>query len=70
MRFISSGSAISDDARKFVSDVVNIRSIGVHFKPKIDAWSSSNEVVSITPDQVGVLRSLSSPLLYIQWKCT
>ena len=52
LRFVSPGSTFSDAARRFVSDVVNVRSIGTHFKPKIDAWSVANEVVSITPDQV------------------
>jgi len=52
LRFMSPGSSYSEAARRFVSDVVNVRAIGTHFKPKIEAWSTAHEIVSITPEQV------------------
>ncbi len=34
--FIISGSGFLGSARRFVSDVVDVRSIGTHFQPKIE----------------------------------
>ncbi len=42
------------NASKVITNLVNIRSIAAHFRPKIDAWSAAHGVTSITPDQVCV----------------
>ena len=42
-----------DAANRLVASLVNIRAIVNHFTPKIDSWSASHQVASLTPDQVG-----------------
>lgn len=41
-----------DSANRLVAGLVNIRAIVNHFTPKIDSWSASHQVASLTPDQV------------------
>ena len=42
-----------DAANRLIASLVNIRAIVNHFTPKIDSWSASHQVASLTPDQVG-----------------
>lgn len=47
-----------DSAMRLMNQISNIRSIINHFTPKIDAWSSTNHVASLTEEQVlDVVRS-------------
>ena len=52
MKHASSGSPHVKSASQLATNLVNVRSISAHFRPKIDAWSASHQVVSITPEQV------------------
>ena len=39
-------------ASQLASNLVNVRSIAAHFHPRINSWSASNQITSITPEQV------------------
>lgn len=45
-------SEYHSSASQLASNLVNVRSIAAHFHPKINSWSTSNQVTSITPEQV------------------
>ena len=52
LRYTPPENAYSESATRFINGVLNVRSIASHFKPKIEAWSSANQIISITPEQV------------------
>ncbi len=55
VRRVSGGqltSLLLESGNRVLSNIVNVRSISAHFAPKIEAWSQSHDIVSITPDQV------------------
>lgn len=64
LRYTSPGSRHSESATRLVANVVNVRSIASHFKPKIDAWSAAHEIISITPEQVSAHRYNYCPELH------
>lgn len=45
-------SEYHSSASQLATNLVNVRSIAAHFHPKINSWSTSNQVTSITPEQV------------------
>ena len=45
-------SQFHSSASQLAGNLVNVRSIAAHFHPRINAWSSSHQVTSITPEQV------------------
>jgi hypothetical protein len=45
-------SLFKESSQKIVPSLVNIRAIINHFNPKIDSWSSINEVESLTEQMV------------------
>ena len=53
MRHVEEDGVHKDAANRLVASLVNIRAIVNHFTPKIDSWSASHQVASLTPDQVG-----------------
>lgn len=46
-------SEFHSSASKLTGNLVNVRAIAAHFHPRINAWSISHQVTSITPEQVG-----------------
>ncbi len=61
IRRVSSGQLTShllESGNRVLSNIVNIRSISAHFSPKIDAWTKSHDIVSVTPDQVLHIRTV------------
>lgn len=56
------GSQYAGTAAQVAGNLVNVRSIAAHFRPKIDAWSTEHQVVTITPEQVSTEKL---QLLYI-----
>ena len=48
----ASSSTHTDSAKRLLTNIINVRSIAAHFTPKIDNWSATHDVVSITPEQV------------------
>ena len=55
MKCAQNGNPYPSTAAQLVGNLVNVRSIAAHFRPKIDAWSTAHQVVTLTPDQVGNL---------------
>ena len=55
MRHVEEDGVHKDSASRLVTGLINIRAIVNHFTPKIDSWSASHQVASLTPDQVTVL---------------
>ena len=53
VRHVEEDGVHKDAANRLVASLVNIRAIVNHFTPKIDSWSASHQVASLTPDQVG-----------------
>ncbi|XP_064382757.1 armadillo-like helical domain-containing protein 3 [Halichondria panicea] len=45
-------SGLLESGNRLLGNLVNVRSIAAHFTPKIDAWSLSHDIGSISPDQV------------------
>jgi hypothetical protein len=45
-------SEFHSSASQLAGNLVNVRSISAHFHPRINAWSASHHVTSITPEQV------------------
>ena len=45
-------SEFHSSASQLAANLVNVRSISAHFHPRINAWSASHHVTSITPEQV------------------
>lgn len=52
LKYAQSGSQHASTAAELAGNLVNVRSIAAHFRPKIDAWSAAHQVVTITPEQV------------------
>ena len=52
LKHSQSGSQHASSASQVASNLINVRSIAAHFRPKIDAWSAANQVVTITQEQV------------------
>ena len=52
VRYSQDGSQYASTAAQLASNLVNVRSIAAHFRPKIDAWSKVNQIVTLTPEQV------------------
>ena len=49
---MTDGSVLVESGNRLLGNLVNVRSIAAHFTPKIDTWSVSHDIVSITPEQV------------------
>lgn len=49
---MTDGSVHMESGNRLLGNLVNVRSIAAHFTPKIDIWSASHDIVSITPEQV------------------
>ncbi|XP_065919439.1 armadillo-like helical domain-containing protein 3 [Dysidea avara] len=52
VRYTEEDGELKDSASRLISSLINIRAIVNHFTPKIDSWSASHQVASLTPDQV------------------
>ena len=52
VKYAQGGSQHASTAAQLAGNLVNVRSIAAHFRPKIDAWSAAREIVTITPEQV------------------
>ena len=52
LKCAQSESQYAGTAAQVAGNLVNVRSIAAHFRPKIDAWSAAHQIVTITPDQV------------------
>lgn len=52
VRHVEEDGVYKDTANRLITSLVNIRAIVNHFTPKIDSWSASHQVASLTPDQV------------------
>ena len=55
-------SEYHSSAGQLASNLVNVRSIAAHFHPKINTWSASHQITSITPEQVQC--GTAEPLIY------
>lgn len=67
VRHVEEDGVHKDAANRLVASLVNIRAIVNHFTPKIDSWSASHQVASLTPDQVGdcsIRVTWNSPCIY------
>ena len=64
MRYSQDGSQYASTAAQLASNLVNVRSIAAHFRPKIDAWSKANQIVTLTPEQVRKEKSLGDGFRY------
>ena len=51
VRHVEEDGVYKDTANRLITSLVNIRAIVNHFTPKIDSWSASHQVASLTPDQ-------------------
>ena len=58
-------SEYHSSAGQLASNLVNVRSIAAHFHPKINSWSTSNQVTSITPEQVIYMACVVNILLVV-----
>ena len=58
-------SEYHSSASQLASNLVNVRSIAAHFHPKINSWSTSNQVTSITPEQVIYMACVVNILLVV-----
>ena len=61
VRHVEEDGVYKDTANRLITSLVNIRAIVNHFTPKIDSWSASHQVASLTPDQA------SDCLIRITW---
>lgn len=57
MRHVTEGadhmtSGLMESANRLLGNIVNVLSISAHFTPKIESWSRTHDIVSITPEQV------------------
>ena len=52
LKYAQGGSQHASTAAQLAGNLVNVRSIAAHFRPKIDAWSMAHQVVTLTPEQV------------------
>ena len=55
LKSCSSNTSYSSAANTLTSALYNIRCIATHFMPKIDAYCSSIQAISLSPEQVKCL---------------
>ena len=70
LRYTTTEGQWKESAVKLTNTLVNIRAIINHFTPKVDSWAATNNLSSLTEEQVSPFTNTTPLRLHVRCKYT